>query len=252
VAIGAEPEGHARYASNESGKWLVTDVGENHGASSVRLALDGLEKPHFVYVDRDYRLHTAEPSGQGFTVRDETPLADAFLVNQAGTLRWLYNDFEGVMVGQRDLAGNLTFSLLAAESSVMAAESADPPYLAVSPNASEQPATLALGRAVPGALDLRTLWTQDNPRFKARETVHASMAAGHDGSVWVAHVEPKGISLAQVNDGQVTRSELVAEAVPPVLVVDRKGEPHVLFHALDEIRHVFRGKCPAPGSPARP
>jgi hypothetical protein len=73
VATGAESEAHARYASNASGEWAVTNVGDRHGASSVRLVLDGAEKPHFVYVDRDHRLHTAEPSDQGFTVRDKTP-----------------------------------------------------------------------------------------------------------------------------------------------------------------------------------
>ena len=45
-----------------------------------------------------------------------------------------------------------------------------------------------------------------------------------------------------MNVSERTRIEL-PDHVPPVLVVDRSGEPHVFYHALDEVRHVFRGHC---------
>jgi hypothetical protein len=70
------------------------------------------------------------------------------------------------------------------------------------------------------------------------------MASAPDGTVHVVQLATSGLVLHSIADGQVSHAKLVPDDAPPQLVVDRHGEPHVFYHALDELRHVFRGSCP--------
>ena len=95
-----------------------------------------------------------------------------------------------------------------------------------------------------GALQRRAIWAQEDPRFVPTDWVHASVAQAPDGTVHVAHRAPSGVALHIVTDSEIRHVRLAPDGVAPLLVVDREGEPHVFYQALDEIRHAFRGSCP--------
>jgi hypothetical protein len=244
AAGGADAHGHAVYATNASGAWQVEGVGLDQGAAWVTLALDAQGKPHLSYNDHSYHVYHAARVGTAFKAERTDILGTPSFVSKGGTLSWLYDDFDGLTQATLGEAGQITYQQLSKEFGFVAADaSAGELYLATS-NINDTNATLYVGRVHDGMVDARAIWTQNDPRFIASDNLWASLVATHDGSLFVAQVATSGLVLHTVSESKVSQAKLAPDRVRPVLLVDQRGEPHVLYHALDEIRHVFRGHCP--------
>ncbi len=97
-------------------------------------------------------------------------------------------------------------------------------------------------------------WVQDQAGFQ-EEPLEPRIVYAPDGEPAIAHRTPAGITLSKRSAGQWSSERVVAVASQPErnlrLLFDSSGEPHI-FYSVDtnftldqELRHAYRGTCPA-------
>ena len=245
VVAGADKPGHPVYASDASGHWVVEVAGPDRGAQEVMLALDARGEPHLSFVEPDtYRSYYSSRLGAVFEPHFIGLLSTTTLVNFAGTLTWFSQDFDGISRGALTELGDVEFKLFAAGLGLSGVDASKAELLFVVTDDLDPHTVLYVAHEQEGALQRRAIWAQEDPRFVPTDWVHASVAQAPDGTVHVAHRAPSGVALHIVTDSEIRHVRLAPDGVAPLLVVDREGEPHVFYQALDEIRHAFRGSCP--------
>ena len=216
-------------------------MGLAEGATEVMLALDAQGEPHLTYQDYNYLTQHALRVGSAFEAYYLGAFESPYLVNERGTVILVHNAVPSFYRSTFDKPDELSHTLFSGTGWVLAADtSSGDLYVAT---AYDRGSTISVGRAKDGTVDREPVWTKDDPRY-IQEAFWASLVVSKDGTLRLVHTAPSGLVLHTIREGEASMVKLVSDNVAPLLVVGPDDEPHVLYYALDEIRHVFRGTCP--------